>query len=68
MKSEDLLMVIVLLGIGLTCVYLIYEFLLWQTIKAANHRGMTQARELYKKLHTAAKPIVLALRRKPPSR
>jgi hypothetical protein len=66
MKSEDALLVIVVLGMGLTCLYLINEFLLWQTIRAANHRGLIQARELYKKLHSATKPIVRAWRRKPP--
>jgi hypothetical protein len=66
MKSEDALLLIVVVGMGLTCLYLINEILLWQTIKVANHRGLIQARELYKKLHSAGKPIVLALRRRPP--
>ncbi len=68
MKSEDALLVLVLFGMGLTCIYLLSVFLLWKRVKVANLRGLIQARELYKKLHTAAtKPIVLALRRKPPS-
>jgi hypothetical protein len=67
MKSEDALLIVVLTGMGLTCIYLLYEFLLWRAIKVANHRGLIQARELYKKLHTATKPIVMALRRRQPS-
>jgi hypothetical protein len=68
MKSEDALLMILLFGMGLTCFYLLNEFLLWQTIQAANRRGVIQARELYRKLHTATKPMVLALRRRTPAK
>jgi hypothetical protein len=53
MKSDDMLLVVVTLGIALTCVYLVSEFVVWQTIKASNHEAFLQARVFYKKLHAA---------------
>jgi hypothetical protein len=53
MKSDDMLLVVVVCGMGLTCIYLVSEFMVWQTIKASNRRAFLQARGFYKKLHAA---------------
>jgi hypothetical protein len=57
MKAEDLLLVVVLAGIGLTLIYIVAECRSWRTVKAAEYRAMSELRELYKKLHAATKPF-----------
>jgi hypothetical protein len=52
MKTEYLLMGVVLVGAAFTCIYLVAECLSWRTIKDADHRAMREIRELYKKLHS----------------
>jgi hypothetical protein len=63
MKSDDVLMVIVLGGVALTCLYMAAELMSWQTLKASELRAGLAVRELYKKLHTKAQPLVRAIRR-----
>ena len=57
MKAEDLLLVMVIGGAGLTLFYIVAECLSWRTVKAAENRAMSELRELYKKLHAATKPF-----------
>jgi hypothetical protein len=57
MKTEDLLMGVVLFGVALTCFYIVSECLSWRTVKAADYRAMREIRELYKKLHAATRPF-----------
>jgi hypothetical protein len=57
MKAEDLLLVVVLAGAGLTLLYIVAECTSWRMVKAADHRAMSELRELYKKLHAATKPF-----------
>jgi len=57
MKAEDLLLMVVLAGAGLTLIYIVAECLSWRTVKAADHRATSELRELYKKLHAATKPF-----------
>jgi hypothetical protein len=57
MKAEDLLLVLVFAGVGLTLIYIIAECRSWRTVKAAEHRAMSELRELYKRFHAAAKPF-----------
>lgn len=57
MKTEDVLMGVLVIGAALTCFYLIAECLSWRTVKDADHRAMLDLRELYKKLHSATKPF-----------
>jgi hypothetical protein len=57
MKSEDLLLAVVLAGVGLTLIYIVAECRSWRTVKAAERRAMSELRELYKKLHAATKPF-----------
>jgi hypothetical protein len=57
MKTEDLLTVIVLIGVASTSFYILGECLSWRKVKAADHRAMFELRELYKKLHAATKPF-----------
>jgi hypothetical protein len=52
MKTEDLLMGVVLVGVAFTCFYIVAECLSWRTIKDADHRAMREIRELYKKLRS----------------
>jgi hypothetical protein len=51
MKTDDLLLAIVVGGIGLTCFYLVYQVFHWKAVKEANHLAMLQARVLYKKFN-----------------
>ena len=57
MKSEDLLLAVVLAGVGLTLIYIVAECRSWRTVKAAERRAMSELRELYKKFHAATKPF-----------
>jgi hypothetical protein len=57
MKAEDLLFGVVLAGVALTLIYVVAECRSWRTVKAAEHRAVSELRELYKKLHAATKPF-----------
>ncbi len=57
MKTDDLLFVLVIAGIGLTCFHLINQVFHWQAVKAANHKALLQAQEMYRRLHTATRSI-----------
>jgi hypothetical protein len=63
MKAEDLLMVVVIAGVGLTLIYIVAECRSWRTVKAAEHKAMSELRELYKKLHAATKPFTKSFTR-----
>lgn len=52
MKSDDLLLAVAAGGFVLTCVYIVYEVLIWRTVKASNLQTFMQARVLFKKLHS----------------
>ena len=58
-----MLMVMVLGGVALTCLYMAAELMSWQTIKASDLRAGLVVRELYKRLHSKAQPLVRAIRR-----
>jgi hypothetical protein len=58
MKTEDVLLIAVIAGFGLTCCYLVSEVLSWQTLKAADTRALLGVRQLYKRLHSATKPLL----------
>jgi hypothetical protein len=64
MKSDDLLLVIVVCGVVLTFIHLITEIVHWKAVKAANHRAYVQALVLYKRLHAATR----TMRRKRPTK
>lgn len=57
MKTQYVLMGILLLGGALTCFYILAECLSWRSVKDADHRAMREIRELYKKIHAPAKPL-----------
>jgi hypothetical protein len=57
MKTDYVLMGVLVLGAALTCFYLVAECLSWRTVKDADHRAMREIRELYKKIHSATKPF-----------
>jgi hypothetical protein len=64
-KADELLMVLVMSGVALTCIYLVDECLSWQSLKAFNLKAMLDLRELYRKVHSTTKPYVTrAMRRK----
>jgi hypothetical protein len=62
MRSEDLLLAIVIGGAGLTCFYLVCECWSWKVIKAADLKAMLDVREMYKKLHASTRPYVIKAR------
>lgn len=57
MKADDVLLVVVLAGVALTLLYIVAECRSWRTVKAAEHRAISELRELYKKVHAATKPF-----------
>ena len=59
MKTQYVLMGILLLGGALTCFYILAECLSWRSVKDADHRAMREIRELYRKLHAPAKPFTV---------
>jgi hypothetical protein len=65
MRTYHLLMAVLTGGVILTCIYMIDEFLSWQSVKASDLKAKLDLRELYKKVQSATKPyIVRAIRRK----
>jgi hypothetical protein len=59
MKTQYVLMGVLLLGGALTCFYIVAECLSWRSVKDADHRAMREIRELYKKLHAPTKPFTM---------
>jgi hypothetical protein len=57
MRTAYVLMGVLILGGALTCFYILAECLSWRTVKDADHEAMREIRELYKKLHSTAKPF-----------
>ena len=57
MKTQYILMGILLVGGALTCFYILAECLSWRSVKDADHRAMREIRELYKKIHAPTKPL-----------
>ena len=45
-------------GLALTLLYLLSEFLSWQTIRAAEVKAALVLRDLYKRLHARTKPYL----------
>jgi hypothetical protein len=65
MEANDFLMIIVVCGVALTCVYIVAEWLSWKTVKDSDHRTMLALREMYKKLHSKTRPyLVRVIRRR----
>ncbi len=62
MKSDDVLLAMAAGGFVLTCIYMVYEVVIWQTVKASNLQSFAQARVLFKKLHSTK--LGKAIRRK----
>jgi hypothetical protein len=63
-KADDLLLMVVTGGVGLTCVYLIDEYLSWQSVKAFDLKAMLDLRELYKTVQATTRPFIArAIRR-----
>jgi hypothetical protein len=61
MRSDQILLIVVILGVGLALAYMITDLVQWKTVKAANQRAIVQAREMDKRLHSTTR----ALRRRP---
>jgi hypothetical protein len=58
MGTSDILLGLVALGAALTVLYLVSEFMSWQTIKNAEVQTSLMLREMYKKLHARTKPFL----------
>ena len=54
-----MLMAVLVIGVAVTCFYILAECLSWRTVKDADHRAMREIRELYKKLHATSKPFAM---------
>jgi multisubunit Na+/H+ antiporter MnhG subunit len=63
MTSDDLLMVVVVIGLVMSSCYLIAECLSWRSRQAAETKGLLLLRDLYKRMHSATKPLIRAMRR-----
>lgn len=59
MRTAYVLMGVLFIGFALTCFYILAECLSWRTVKDADHKAMREIRELYKKLHSPAKPFTM---------
>jgi hypothetical protein len=57
MTTAYVLMGLLLVGGGLTCLYILAECLSWRAVKDADHRATREIRELYRKIHPATKPF-----------
>jgi hypothetical protein len=64
-KAEDLLFVVMIGGVVLTCLYLVNECISWRSGKAIDLKARLDLRELYKKVYSTTKPYVArVIRRK----
>ncbi|MGO9935739.1 MAG: hypothetical protein ACLPV8_28565 [Steroidobacteraceae bacterium] len=63
MKVDDLLFVVVLSGLGLSCSYIVAEYLSWRSHQASEFKALLVVRNVYKRFHSATKPLVRAIRR-----
>ena len=59
MKTAYVLMGVLVIGVALTCFYILAECLSWRSVKDADHRAMREIRELYKKIHATSKPFTM---------
>jgi hypothetical protein len=59
MTTAYVLIGVLIVGVALTCFYILAECLSWRTVKDADHRAMREIRELYKKLHATSKPFTM---------
>jgi hypothetical protein len=59
MKTAYVLMGVLVIGVTLTCFYILAECLSWRSVKDADHRAMREIRELYKTLHATSKPFTM---------
>jgi len=59
MRTADVLLGVLFIGVALTCFYIIAECLSCRTVKDADHRAMREIRELYKKIHATSKPFTM---------
>jgi hypothetical protein len=59
MMTAYVLFGVLVVGVALTCFYILAECLSWRTVKDADHRAMREIRELYKKLHATSKPFTM---------
>ena len=65
MRTEDVLWSLVACGVIVTCLYLMQEFLQWRWLKNFDVKARLELRELYRRLHTTAKPrFIRAIRKK----
>jgi hypothetical protein len=58
-KADSILMVVILGGFALTCWYMASEVISFKALKALDLAMLLGAKELYKKLHSVAKPLLL---------
>jgi hypothetical protein len=59
MRTAYVLMGVLVIGVALTCFYILAECLSWRTVKDADHRAMREIRELYRKMHATSKPFTV---------
>jgi hypothetical protein len=59
MRTAYMLMAVLVIGVAVTCFYILAECLSWRTVKDADHRAMREIRELYKKIHATSKPFTM---------
>jgi hypothetical protein len=63
-RMDDLLMIVVMCGVAMTCSYIAAECLSWRSLQASDLKARLVVRDLYKRLHMAAIPLVRAVRKK----
>jgi hypothetical protein len=59
MKTDYVLLSVLLIGVAFTLLYILAECLSWRTVKDADHRAMREIRELYNKIHATPKPFTM---------
>jgi hypothetical protein len=59
MRTSYVLIAFLIIGVALTCFYILAECLSWRTVKDADHRAMREIRELYKRIHATSKPFTM---------
>jgi hypothetical protein len=59
MKIEDLLMIVIVGGFTLTVWYIAAEVVSFKVLRAVDLAALLSARELYKRLHSVTKPLII---------
>jgi hypothetical protein len=58
MKPDELLMIVIMAGFALTSCYIVSEIVSFKVLKAMDLASLLRVRALYKRVHSATRPLL----------